>query len=265
MRTIHNSTATATAAAGRLLTAAMMMGMMMKNEKDRLTLIVNGNGPIEQITVTGNSRAQAKCDIRYPNIDVFVNEYGKLDVGRAVGAGTLTVIRDIGLKLPYNSTIELVSSEIAEDIAYYYAASEQIPTVCSLGVLVQPDNSVLCAGGFIIQVMPTCPEKVVDYLENIIKELPSITTMLKNNMTEIDIINEIFKKGGYDYKIEENISPEYYCDCSYEKIEGILKSLGREELENILKEQQEIKLKCHFCNKKYDFDIGRILKSLKID
>jgi molecular chaperone Hsp33 len=159
----------------------------------------------------------------------------------------------------------LISSEIAEDIAYYYAASEQIPTVCSLGVLVQPDNSVLCAGGFMIQVMPTCPEEVIDYLENIIKELPSITTMLKNNMTEIDIINTIFKKDGYDYKIEESIAPEYYCDCSYEKIERILKSLGRQELENILKEQQEIELKCHFCNKKYYFNAEKIYQLLKID
>lgn len=265
MRCIHNSTATATAAAGRLLTAAMMMGVMMKNEKDLLTLIMNGDGPIKQITVTTNNRAQAKCDIHYPQIDVLINDCGKLDVGKAIGQGTLTVIKDVGLKTPYNSTIELVSSEVAEDIAYYYAISEQIPTVCSLGVLVQPDNSVLCAGGFIIQVMPDCPEEVIDYLENRIKEIPSITTMLKNDLSEEDVIHEIFKQGNFDYKIEESIAPQYYCDCSYEKIESILKSLGNEGLENILKEQQDIELKCHFCNKTYHFELEKIDKLLKTD
>jgi len=262
LRKIHNTTPTATAAAGRLLTAGMIMGSMNKGQNDKLTLIVSGNGPIEKITVTADNYGRAKCDIANPQINVLINSCGKLDVAKAVGEGKLTVIKDLGLKTPYNSTIELISSEIAEDIAYYYAASEQIPTVCALGVLVGVDGSVICAGGFIIQVMPNCPDKVITYLEKITKEIASVTDMLKNNYNEKDIIDAIFKKGSYDYKIEQSIKAKYYCDCNMEKAERILISLGKKELENIIRQDEGIELNCHFCKKKYAFkkeDIRRLI------
>jgi molecular chaperone Hsp33 len=258
LRQIHNCTATASAAAGRLLTAAMIMGVMMKGENDKLSLIIKGDGPVGHIIATSDSYGRAKCDIENPNIDVLINEAGKLDVGKAIGTGKLTIIKDIGLKMPYNSTTELISSEIAEDIAYYYAISEQIPTVCSLGVLVEKDNSVLCAGVYFIQVMPNCDEEIIDYLENIIKEMPAVTEMLKNNMNEKDIVEKIFSKGGYKYTIEQSIEPKYFCDCNYDKAEKIIKSLGKEELENIINSNEDVELKCHFCNKTYNFSIDKI-------
>lgn len=258
LRKIHNCTATASAAAGRILTAAMIMGVMMKGDNDKLSLIINGDGPIGKIVVTSDSCGKAKCDIENPDIDVLINDAGKLDVAKAIGSGKLTIIKDIGLKTPYNSTTELISSEIAEDIAYYYAASEQIPTVCSLGVLVEKDNSIACAGGYLIQVMPNCDEEIIDYLENRIKEMPPITEMLKNNMSETDIINEIFSKGNYKYKIEQSIEPGYFCDCNYDKAEEIIKSLGKKELKEIIDKKEALELKCHFCNKKYNFSIEKI-------
>lgn len=258
LRQIHNSTATASAAAGRLLTAAMIMGVMMKGDNDKLSLIINGNGPIGKIVVTSDSRGRAKCDIENPDIDILINDAGKLDVAKAIGDGKITIIRDIGLKTPYNSTIELISSEVAEDIAYYYAVSEQIPTVCSLGVLVEKDNSIACAGGYLIQVMPNCDEEIIDYLETRIKEIPPITDMLKNNMSQTDILDKIFSEGNYKYKIEQNIEPKYFCDCNYDKAEEIIKSLGRKELGDILNKNENLELKCHFCNKTYNFSINQI-------
>jgi molecular chaperone Hsp33 len=263
MRRIHNCTATAAAAAGRLLTAAMIMGAMMKSDADKLSLIVDGDGPIGRIIATADSFGRAKCDIANPQIDVLINNTGKLDVGKAVGKGKLTVIKDMGLKTPYNSTIELISSEIAEDIAYYYAASEQIPTICSLGVMVNADSSVSCAGGYLIQAMPNCGEEIINYLENTIKEIPAVTEMIKNNLSEKDIINNIFSKGNYKYKIEQSIPARYYCDCSYEKAEGIIKALGREELKKITEQNEDIELICHFCNKKYMFSIDKIKGFIK--
>ena len=258
LRRIHNCTATACAAAGRLLTAAMIMGVMMKGDNDKLSLIIKGDGPVGKIVVTSDSCGSAKCDIENPDIDVLVNEAGKLDVAKAVGKGKMTIIRDMGLKAPYNSTIELISSEIAEDIAYYYAVSEQIPTVCSLGVLVEKDNSVSCAGGYLIQVMPNCETEIIDYLEKRITEIPSITEMIKNNMSGIDIIDKIFSEGNYKYKIEQNIEPKYYCDCNYDKAEEIIKSIGVKELKNIIDKNEDLELKCHFCNKTYKFSFDQI-------
>ncbi|NMC56227.1 MAG: Hsp33 family molecular chaperone HslO [Eubacteriaceae bacterium] len=258
LRQIHNCTATASAAVGRLLTAAMIMGVMMKGENDKLSLIIKGDGPIGKIVVTSDSCGRAKCDIENPDIDVLVNDAGKLDVAKAVGSGKLTIIKDIGLKTPYNSTTELISSEIAEDIAYYYAVSEQIPTVCSLGVLVEKDSSIACAGGYLIQVMPNCDEEVIDYLENRINEMPKITEMLNHNMSGTDIIDKIFSEGNYKYTIEQNIEPKYYCDCNYDKAEVIIKSLGVKELGDIIEKNEDLELKCHFCNKTYNFSIDRI-------
>lgn len=258
LRRIHNCTATAAAAAGRLLTAAMIMGFMMKTENDKLSLIIKGNGPIGQIVATSDSYARAKCDISNPDIDVLINDTGKLDVARAIGKGKFTIIKDMGLKTPYNSTIELISSEIAEDIAYYYAMSEQIPTICSLGILVEKDNSILCAGGYLIQVMPNCDEEIIEYLETTIMHIPPISQMLLNNMSEKDIIEEIFKSGKFKYTIEQSIKPEYFCDCNYDKAEGIIKSLGKKELESIIKKNEDLELRCHFCNKTYNFGVKEI-------
>lgn len=258
LRQIHNCTATASAASGRLLTAAMIMGAMMKGEHDKLSLIIKGDGPIGQMIATSDSFGRAKCDIANADIDIIINEAGKLDVGKAIGAGYLTIIKDIGLKAPYNSTTELISSEIAEDIAYYYAVSEQIPTVCSLGVLVEKDNSIACAGGYLIQVMPNCDEEIIDYLEKRIKQIPPITEMLKNNMNEKDIIEIILGEGDYKYTIEQSIQPKYFCDCNYDKAQEIIKSLGAKELGDIIDKNEDLELKCHFCNKTYNFSIDTI-------
>lgn len=264
LRQIHLTTPTATAAAGRLTTAAALMGAMMKNETDRLTLIVKGDGPIGQMVVTANKNAQVKCDIAEPCIDVFVNSAGKLDVAKAVGAGTLTVIRDTGYSEPYNSTVRLANSEIGEDVAYYYALSEQIPTVCALGVFVNKEGNVQYAGGYILQLMPSCPEEMVAYLEQKVKELPSVTEFLKARMQPEEIIGTIFDDGQYAYDINRTLHPQYYCDCSKERVQSMLTTLDAKEIEDMVKNQQGIEVKCHFCNHIYNFDTDNMEKIKKL-
>jgi len=259
-RRIHLATPTAAAAGGRLITAAVLMGAMMKNETDRLTLIAKGDGPIGQMVVTAGNSGQAKCDILNPGIEVLINAAGKLDVAKAVGEGSLTVIKDTGYSEPYNSTVKLVSSEIAEDIAYYYALSEQVPTVCALGVYVDTQGVVEHAGGYILQLMPNCPEEMIDYLEKKTRQMPNVTELLKKKMQPEDIIRTIFADGAYDYDINRRLQPRYYCDCSRQRVESMLMALDEKEIEEIAKEKKDVEIQCHFCNKKYTFDIESIKK-----
>jgi molecular chaperone Hsp33 len=258
MQRLHKSTAVATAAAGRLLSAGLMMGAMMKNESDALTLRINGNGEIGRIIVVADNAGRAKCEILNPQVALNINDKGKLDVAKAVGIGILTVTMDIGLKQPFSGTIELLTSEIAEDIAYYYAASEQIPTVCALGVKVQADmQSVACAGGFIIQLLPNCPEDVIDFLEARMAELPPMTTLLEEGRNIEEILDRVFADK-YAYKIDAVIPAAYHCDCDRRRVERAVISMGRKELEALLAEEEEIEVRCHFCNRQYRFNRAEV-------
>ncbi|MGI6348738.1 MAG: Hsp33 family molecular chaperone HslO [Eubacteriaceae bacterium] len=262
-RRIHQASPTAAAAGGRLVTAAILMGAMMKNERDRLTLIIKGEGPVSQIVVTAGNNGQVKGDILNPDIEVLINAAGKLDVAAAVGAGTLTVIKDTGYSEPHNSTVRLVSGEIAEDIAYYYALSEQIPTVCALGVFVDEEGVVRRAGGYILQVMPNCPEEMVVYLEQKTEKMSAITTLLKENSNPQSVIAALFDEGGFAYEINRTLQPQYVCDCSRERVESMLSALDTKELSEIMQEQTNVEVKCHFCNQTYLFDVKSIQEMIK--
>ena len=249
----HNTSPVATAALGRLLTAGSMMGMMMKGDKDILTLQVKGDGLIQGITVTADSKGRVKGYVGNPEVIIPANAKGKLDVSGAVGNGFLQVIKDMGLKEPYVGQIPLVSGEIAEDLTYYYAKSEQIPTSVALGVLVDTDNSVIAAGGFMIQLMPEATEEMAVQLEDILKELPPVTTMIKEGMTAEDILFRVTE--GFSMVCENKaVVPEYKCTCSKERMEKALISIGKKELEELIEDQGEAELTCQFCDNKYHFN-----------
>ncbi|MBE6879841.1 MAG: Hsp33 family molecular chaperone HslO [Ruminococcaceae bacterium] len=250
---IHGTSATASAAAGRLATAACMMGALMKNEGDRLTLRINGGGSIGTITTVSDCWGNVKCCMDNPFADLPLNEAnGKLNVGGIVGRdGYLAVIKDLGLKEPYMGQIPIVSGEIAFDITQYYAVSEQIPTVCALGVLVDTDLTIKRAGGYIIQLVPPVNEAAIDFIEENIKDMQSVTTMLEDGMTP----DEIALKGlkGLGGEILDSWDAVYGCDCSRERTEKVLVALGKEELTKLAEEDPETEVCCHFCDKKYKF------------
>ena len=251
-RSIHETSPVATAALGRMLTAGSMMGAMLKNDEDILTLNIRGDGPIGGIVVTADSSSCVKGYIHNPLVDIPLKRAGKLDVGRAVGSGTLTVIKDLGLKEPVSGQIALVSGEIAEDITYYFAISEQVPSAVVLGVLVDRDYTVKQAGGLILQVMPGASEDSITHLEKAVSNLPPITTLLDEGRSPEDILEIIF--AGHDMEIHDKILPSYYCNCSREKTRLALQSVGKDELTAILEEDKGANLHCHFCNKDYYFD-----------
>lgn len=247
----HNTSPVATAALGRMLTAAAMMGTMLKGEKDIVTLQIRSLGPLKGIVATADSKARVKGYVFNPDADVPVKYPGKLDVGSAVGEGYLSVTKDIGLKEPYCGRIQLVSGEIGDDITYYFSTSEQTPSSVGLGVLVDTDLTVRQAGGFIIQLMPGASDEIIDKLEKCLSEIPYVTNMLDDGYTPEDILNIILE--GMDLKISEKIPVNYYCNCSRERVEKALISIGREELTKIIDEDKKAELKCHFCNKAYNF------------
>lgn len=257
-RKIHNTSPVVTAALGRLLTGAAMMGSMMKGEKDILTIQMKGDGPVNGLTVTADSSANVKGYPGNPNVIIPPNYLGKLDVGAAIGYGTLTVIKDLGMKEPYVSQVALTTSEVAEDLTYYFASSEQVPSAVALGVLMNKDNTVRQAGGFIIQLMPFADEKVVTILEEKISKITSVTNMLEEGMTPEDILNDVL--GDFDVEFNDTIPTGFNCNCSKERVEKVLVSLGRKELTNIINDGEDIELNCHFCNKKYNFTIEDIKK-----
>lgn len=251
-RSIHNTSPVATAALGRLLTAGAMMGSMSKDSKDLTTLQIKCSGPIEGLIVTADGDANVKGYVTNPDVILPANEKGKLDVAKALDLGVLSVIKDIGLKEPYIGQTHLVSGEIAEDLTYYFATSEQIPSSVALGVLMEKNNTVKQAGGFIIQLMPFADDELITALEERLKEFSSITTLLDQGKTPEDMMQQLFE--GYDVHIMDKIPTAYHCDCSKERVYQAVMSVGRTELEAMIAEQKPIEVNCHFCGKNYIFD-----------
>lgn len=258
---IHGTSAVATAALGRLLTAASMMGNMLKGADNSITLRISGDGPIGSVIAVSDSRGNVRGYVTNPVVEIPLNAKGKLDVGGAVGKGSLFVLKDLGMKEPYNGCIPLVSGEVAEDITAYYATSEQIPTVCALGVLVNPDLTVKSAGGYIIQLLPAAGDDTAELVESGIMDIPSVTNMLSNGKTPLDMIKLALKEFEVEELYSEDIS--YKCNCSEERVKSALASLGSEELDDIAKEMPEIEVKCHFCDKVYKFTPEEIYKMSK--
>ena len=251
-RKIHDLSPVATAAFGRLLTIASIMGNEMKNQKDKLTVQVKGNGPIGTMLVTSNNIPQVKGYVGEPHVDLPLNEFGKLDVGEAVGhEGYINVIKDIGLKEPYIGVSPLVSGEIAEDFANYFANSEQRQSAVALGVLVDR-NGVKSAGGYLITPMPDATEEEISKVEQAIFNAGAMSKMLDENLSLEDIAKKVTGDENIEI-LEDNITPEYKCDCSKEHMKDALISIGKKDLEEILKEDGKAELMCHFCNKKYTF------------
>ena len=260
-RQIHHTTPVATAALGRLMAAGVMMGAMMKDEQDLLTLKIDGSGPIRGILVTADCRGNVKGYPYEPAVILPPNEKGKLDVSGALGEGILTTISDIGMKEPYVGQVKLVSGEIAEDIAYYYASSEQVPSSVGLGVLVNPDHSVNCAGGFIIQLMPGCPEETVSALEDRLKGIDSVTTFYRNSGTPEDLLKLIL--GDMDLRFTDKMPCRYHCGCTRQRVEKALISVGEKELRSMIEEGKPVEMNCHFCGKNYSFSVEEMEQLLK--
>ena len=259
-RSLHHTTPVATAALGRTLTAAAMMGSMLKGEKDILTIQIKGDGPLGGIVATSDSYSRVKGYVFDPQADVPLKWKGKLDVGAAVGRGFLNVIKDIGLKEPYGGSVELVSGEIAEDLTYYFAESEQTPSSVSLGVLIDTDYTVRQAGGMMIQLLPDAEEEIIEKIETRLREMESITTLLEEGKTPEEMLRMIFSD--MELVLLDKLPVAFYCDCSREKVEKALLCIGKEELEAIYQEDGKANIHCHFCNKEYDFtgeDLKRLL------
>ena len=252
----HNTSPVATAALGRLLTGGAMMGVMMKGEKDMLTLMMKGDGPINGVTVTADSKGNVKVYVGNPNVLIPANYAGKLDVGAAIGYGTLTVIKDMGLKEPYVSQVPLGTSEVAEDLTYYFASSEQVPSAVGLGVLMSKDNTVKQAGGFIVQLMPFADEEVINKLEERVNNISSVTEMLEKGMTPEDILKEVM--GDMDVEFTDKIETGFVCNCSKEKIAKALASISKKDMDEIINDGKEIEVKCDFCNTTYKFSVEEL-------
>lgn len=255
-RNAHNTSPVATAALGRLLTAGAMMGSMMKGKDDILTLRIEGDGPIEGLTVTADSLGRVKGYAFNPSVMLPPNAQGKLDVGGALGIGVLNVIKDIGLKEPYVGQTILISGEIAEDLTYYYATSEQTPSSVALGVLMNKDNTVRQAGGFIIQLLPGASDEIIDSLEKKLAAIEPVTSMLDKDMTPEMILEEIL--GEFQLEILDRMPTEFYCNCDKERVEKALISIGRKELQEMIDEGKTIEVNCHFCNKNYAFTVEEL-------
>ena len=256
----HNTSPVATAALGRLLTGGAMMGVMMKGEKDMLTLMMKGDGPINGVTVTADSKGHVKGYVGNPNVLIPANYAGKLDVGAAIGYGTLTVIKDMGLKEPYVSQVPLGTSEVAEDLTYYFASSEQVPSAVGLGVLMSKDNTVKQAGGFIVQLMPFADEEVINKLEERVNNISSVTEMLEKGMTPEDILKEVM--GDMDVEFTDKIETGFVCNCGKEKIAKALAGISKKDMDEIINDGKEIEVKCDFCNTTYKFSVEE-LKTLR--
>lgn len=262
MEKIHKTSAVMTAGLGRLSIAASLMGYGLKNDGDTITLRVDGGGAAGQLTAVADSHGNVKSYAVNPVVEIPLNKYGKLDVGGAIGKdGTLSVVKDLGMKEPYVGVIPLVSGEIAEDIASYYAASEQIPTVCGLGVLVNPDLSVKAAGGYLIQLLPFADEKCIDVIERTIKQIPPMTTMLTDGLSAEEIALRLLD--GLEPNILDEAEVFYKCDCSRERTERVLISLGKKELSAMAEEGKDVEVCCHFCNRKYIFTPKEIAELIK--
>ncbi len=260
-RTLHHTSPVATAALGRLLTAGCMMGSTLKGDKDLITLQIRGDGPLQGIVVTADQKGRAKGYVFQPNVDIPSKYPGKLDVSGAIGKGSLRIIKDIGMKEPYSGEIALISGEIAEDLTYYFAQSEQTPSAVGLGVLVDRDTSVKHAGGFIVQLMPDTEEEVIAQLEKNIAQIPYVTDLYDMEKTPEQILAMLLK--GLEPKITDRIPLSFYCNCTRERVEKALISIGKEELQKIIAEDKQATLHCHFCAKEYHFEEKELIELLK--
>ena len=262
-RKCHDTSPVVTAALGRLLTAGAIMGSMQKGEDDLLTLQLRGAGPMKGITVTADSHAVVKGYPLVPDVIIPANSKGKLDVSGAIGVGILSVIKDLGLREPYVGQVELISGEIAEDLAYYFTTSEQVPSAVALGVLMEKNNTVKQAGGLIIQVLPGASDEQIAALEERLSNMPSMTTMLEEGNSPEQILENIL--GDLKLCILDTIPTKFECNCDKERVEKVIISLGKEEIKKMIDENEPIELKCHFCNKAYTFscdDLKELYKNI---
>ena len=257
----HNTSPVATAALGRLLTAGAMMGSMMKGEKDVLTLQIKAGGPLQGITVTADSQGNVKGYVGNPDVCIPANSKGKLDVAGAVGPGSLTVIKDMGLKEPYSGQVMLQTCEIAEDLTYYFATSEQVPSAVGLGVLMNKNNTVRQAGGFIVQLMPFAEEEVISRLEQNVQKINSVTNLLEEGHTPESLLEKVLE--GFDVQINEKMDTRFRCNCSKERVAKALISIGRKELNEMIQEGKPIEMNCHFCNTNYNFTVEELKEILR--
>ena len=260
-RQAHDTSPVMTAALGRLLAAGAMMGSMMKGEEDLLTIQISGDGPAGGLTVTADARGRVKGYANEPQVVLPANSQGKLDVGGALGAGTLRVIRDMGLKEPYVGQTVLQTGEIAEDLTWYFASSEQVPSTVGLGVLMNRDNTVAQAGGFIVQLMPFAQDAVIERLEENLKGISSVTALLNGGKSPEEILKLLL--AGLDMHIQDTLPVEFHCNCSRERVEKVLLSLGRKEIEDMIADGETIEMKCHFCNRAWHFTIEELQRLLK--
>lgn len=256
----HNTSPVATAALGRLLTGGAMMGSMMKNPTDVLTIQIKCSGPIGGLTVTGDAAGKVKGYVDNPDA-ILPPKNGKLDVGGALGQGVMTVIKDMGLKEPYSGQTILQTGEIAEDLTYYFATSEQVPSSVGLGVLMEKDNTVRCAGGFIVQVMPFIEENVLCKLEENISKIQSVTSMLDAGFTPEMILEKVLE--GLDVEFTDTVPAEFYCNCSKERIEKAIISVGKKDIQDMIEDGETIEVKCHFCDTAYEFTVDELKDLLK--
>ncbi|HIW82099.1 MAG TPA: Hsp33 family molecular chaperone HslO [Candidatus Acetatifactor stercoripullorum] len=255
-RRAHNTSPVVTAALGRLLSAGAMMGVMLKGEQDILTLQISGDGPAGGLTVTADSHGNVKGYANVPDVILPANAVGKLDVAGAIGKGSLRVIKDMGLKEPYVGQTLLQTGEIAEDLTYYFAASEQVPSSVGLGVLMERDNTVKQAGGFIVQLMPFAEEGVIDRLEENLRKITSVTALLEAGNTPEQILGQLL--AGLNMEITDTIPTAFVCSCSKARVEKALISIGKEELKDMIEEGKEIEVNCHFCNRNYCFSVEEL-------
>ena len=255
-RAHHNTSPLMTAALGRLLSGAAMMGTMMKGEKDLLTLQIQCSGPAKGLTVTADAKGNVKGYAVVPDVILPPNQLGKLNVGGALDMGVLSVIKDMGLKEPYVGQTVLQTGEIAEDLTYYFATSEQIPSAVGLGVLMNKDNTVKQAGGFIIQLMPFTTDEVIEKLEKKIGEIASVTEMLEQGLSPEGILEEIL--GEFGVEVTDTVPASFHCDCSKERISKALSTISKKDLDDIINDGEEIEVKCQFCNTAYKFSIEEL-------
>ena len=261
-RNAHNTSPVATAALGRLLTGGAMMGVMMKGDKDVLTLQIRCSGPIGGLTVTADSKGNVKGYVNNPDVILPANAKGKLDVGKALDLGILSVIKDMGLKEPYVGQVELKTGEIGDDLTYYFASSEQVPSAVGLGVLMEKNNTVCQAGGFIIQLMPFAEEKVIAQLEKNLAEVKSVTELLNQGMTPEMILEKLL--GNLGLEINEKTETQFYCNCDKVRVGKVLISIGEKELQDMIDEGKEVELNCHFCNTNYTFSVDELKELLEL-
>lgn len=261
-RKIHDCSPVSIAALGRMLTAGSMMGIMLKSDKDTITVQINGKGTTGSIVVISDNTGNVRGYITNPNVELMQREEGKLDVGSAVGVdGLLTVIKDLGMKEPYVGQVPIVSGEIGDDISSYFATSEQTPTAVGLGVLVEVDGHVAASGGFIIQLMPEADGAAISKLEERLGKIKSVTSMISSGLDAEGMIKDIL--GDIEYKVYEEKQVSYRCNCNKERLERALISIGRKELEDLIQEQGNAELVCHFCNSKYNFDKEELVRLLE--